>query len=97
MTTSTSLASNAGLIKTARQIVPIRAACPDDFSDTCALLTTAEGGVTTSVQDNPEAIVPYSDAGTNVNQLTSQHPTHLGRGPVFYHCLAEVCVASPTP
>ena len=32
--------------------------------------------------------------GTNVNQLTSQHLTDLGRGPVFYDCLVEVCVAS---
>ena len=35
-------------------------------------------------------------AGTNVNQLTSQHLTDLGRGPVFYDCLVEVCVA-PLP
>ena len=34
-------------------------------------------------------------AGTNVNQLTSQHLTDLGRGPVFYDCLVEVCLASP--
>jgi anaerobic selenocysteine-containing dehydrogenase len=36
-------------------------------------------------------------AGTNVNQLTSQHVTDLGRGPVFYDCLVEVePAASPT-
>ena len=29
-------------------------------------------------------------AGTNVNQLTSQQLTDLGRGPVFYDCLVEV-------
>jgi anaerobic selenocysteine-containing dehydrogenase len=29
-------------------------------------------------------------AGTNVNQLTSQHLTDLGRGPVFYDCAVEV-------
>jgi len=28
--------------------------------------------------------------GTNVNQLTSQHLTDLGHGPVFYDCLVEV-------
>jgi anaerobic selenocysteine-containing dehydrogenase len=28
--------------------------------------------------------------GTNVNQLTSQKLTDLGRGPVFYDCLVEV-------
>ncbi len=28
--------------------------------------------------------------GTNVNQLTSQHLTDLGRGPVFYDCLVQV-------
>ena len=33
--------------------------------------------------------------GTNVNQLTSQHLTDMGRGPVFYDCLVEVCVAPP--
>jgi anaerobic selenocysteine-containing dehydrogenase len=31
--------------------------------------------------------------GTNVNQLTSQHLTDLGRGPVFYDCLVEVQAA----
>lgn len=29
-------------------------------------------------------------AGTNVNQLTSQRLTDMGRGPVFYDCLVEV-------
>jgi len=29
-------------------------------------------------------------AGTNVNQLTSQALTDLGRGPTFYDCLVEV-------
>ncbi|HET6829237.1 MAG TPA: molybdopterin dinucleotide binding domain-containing protein, partial [Ramlibacter sp.] len=28
--------------------------------------------------------------GTNVNQLTSQRLTDLGRGPVFYDCLVDV-------
>jgi anaerobic selenocysteine-containing dehydrogenase len=28
--------------------------------------------------------------GTNVNELTSQHLTDLGRAPVFYDCLVEV-------
>ena len=28
--------------------------------------------------------------GTNVNQLTSQHLTDMGRGPVFYDCLVDV-------
>jgi anaerobic selenocysteine-containing dehydrogenase len=31
--------------------------------------------------------------GTNVNQLTSQKLTDLGRGPVFYDCLVEVQMA----
>ena len=31
--------------------------------------------------------------GTNVNQLTSQHLTDMGRGPVFYDCLVEVGLA----
>ncbi|MCJ0764866.1 molybdopterin-containing oxidoreductase family protein [Variovorax terrae] len=31
--------------------------------------------------------------GTNVNQLTSQRLTDLGRGPVFYDCLVEVQAA----
>jgi anaerobic selenocysteine-containing dehydrogenase len=28
--------------------------------------------------------------GTNVNQLTSQHVTDMGNGPVFYDCLVQV-------
>ena len=39
-------------------------------------------------------------AGTNVNQLTSQQLTDLGRGPVFYDCLVEVALierAEPPP
>ena len=32
--------------------------------------------------------------GTNVNQLTSQHLTDLGRAPTFYDCLVEVAAAS---
>jgi anaerobic selenocysteine-containing dehydrogenase len=35
-------------------------------------------------------------AGTNVNQLTSQQLTDLGRGPVFYDCAVEV-MRAPTP
>jgi anaerobic selenocysteine-containing dehydrogenase len=31
--------------------------------------------------------------GTNVNQLTSQHITDIGNGPVFYDCLVQVEVA----
>ena len=31
--------------------------------------------------------------GTNVNQLTSQHLTDLGRAPTFYDCLVEVAAA----
>jgi anaerobic selenocysteine-containing dehydrogenase len=30
--------------------------------------------------------------GTNVNELTSQHLTDLGRAPVFYDCLVQVAV-----
>ncbi|CAN5645252.1 molybdopterin oxidoreductase family protein [soil metagenome] len=33
--------------------------------------------------------------GTNVNQLTSQHLTDLGHGPVFYDCLVEVQADAP--
>jgi anaerobic selenocysteine-containing dehydrogenase len=32
-------------------------------------------------------------AGTNVNELTSQRLTDIGRGPTFYDCLVEVVVA----
>ena len=31
--------------------------------------------------------------GTNVNEVTSQHLTDLGRGPVFYDCLVQVSAA----
>jgi anaerobic selenocysteine-containing dehydrogenase len=33
--------------------------------------------------------------GTNVNQLTSQRLTDLGRGPVFYDCLVQVQLSAP--
>ena len=32
-------------------------------------------------------------AGTNVNELTSQRLTDIGRGPTFYDCLVEVALA----
>ena len=37
--------------------------------------------------------------GTNVNQLTSQKLTDLGRGPTFYDCVVQVArvVATSTP
>jgi anaerobic selenocysteine-containing dehydrogenase len=35
----------------------------------------------------------FGIAGTNVNQLTSQNLTDMGRGPVFYDCLVEVQAA----
>jgi anaerobic selenocysteine-containing dehydrogenase len=35
--------------------------------------------------------------GTNVNQLTSQKLTDLGRGPVFYDCLVEVQLPAVQP
>ena len=35
--------------------------------------------------------------GSNVNQLTSQRLTDMGRGPVFYDCLVEVRLAAPPP
>jgi anaerobic selenocysteine-containing dehydrogenase len=34
--------------------------------------------------------------GTNVNELTSQHLTDLGRAPVFYDCLVEVALETET-
>jgi anaerobic selenocysteine-containing dehydrogenase len=34
-------------------------------------------------------------AGTNVNELTSQRLTDMGRGPVFYDCLVQVSTAQP--
>ena len=35
--------------------------------------------------------------GTNVNQLTSQHLTDMGRGPVFYDCLVQVEAEAESP
>jgi anaerobic selenocysteine-containing dehydrogenase len=35
----------------------------------------------------------FGMAGTNVNQLTSQNLTDIGRAPVFYDCLVEVAKA----
>nr|WHW29561.1 putative oxidoreductase, molybdopterin-binding [uncultured bacterium] len=37
----------------------------------------------------------FGDDGTNVNQLTSQALTDLGRAPTFYDCLVEVELAEP--
>ena len=34
--------------------------------------------------------------GTNVNQLTSQRLTDIGRGPTFYDCLVQVERAAET-
>ncbi len=36
-------------------------------------------------------------AGTNVNELTHQHLTDIGRAPAFYDCLVEVEPLPPTP
>jgi anaerobic selenocysteine-containing dehydrogenase len=33
--------------------------------------------------------------GTNVNEVTSQHLTDMGQGPVFYDCLVEVAALPP--
>lgn len=33
--------------------------------------------------------------GSNINQLTSQNLTDMGRGPVFYDCLVEVVLDAP--
>jgi hypothetical protein len=35
-------------------------------------------------------------AGSNVNELTHQQLTDIGRAPGFYDCLVEVCVADGT-
>jgi hypothetical protein len=35
--------------------------------------------------------------GTNVNQLTSQRLTDIGRGPTFYDCLVQVERLAPSP
>jgi anaerobic selenocysteine-containing dehydrogenase len=34
--------------------------------------------------------------GKNVNELTSQHLTDMGRGPVFYDCAVQVCAEVAT-
>ena len=38
----------------ARPVTQVRGACPHDCPDTCALLTTVEGGIATKVQGNPD-------------------------------------------
>ena len=35
--------------------------------------------------------------GTNVNQLTSQRLTDIGRGPTFYDCLVQVAPLAEAP
>ena len=39
----------------------------------------------------------YGADGTNVNELTSQQLTDIGRAPVFYDCLVEVAADATTP
>jgi anaerobic selenocysteine-containing dehydrogenase len=36
-------------------------------------------------------------AGTNVNELTHQRLTDIGRAPSFYDCLVEVALLPPPP
>jgi hypothetical protein len=38
----------------------------------------------------------FGEDGTNVNQLTHQHLTDLGRAPSFYDCLVQVEAAAAT-
>ena len=69
MTTATSAASAH----------TVRGACPHDCPDTCALLTTVEGGVATRVQGNPEH--PHTDGVlcAKVSKYTerSYHPERV--------------------
>ncbi|MBC7446204.1 MAG: molybdopterin-dependent oxidoreductase, partial [Polaromonas sp.] len=48
------LAAAAAALIQLPAVLKVRGACPHDCPDTCALLTTVEGGVATRVQGNPD-------------------------------------------
>ena len=57
----------------------VRGACPHDFPDTCALLTTVENGVAVKVQGNPEHAQTGGVLCTKVSRYTerSYHPERI--------------------
>jgi anaerobic selenocysteine-containing dehydrogenase len=78
ISTSPTLPTDASQIKAA-VTAAIRGACPHDCPDTCALLTTVDGGVATQVRGNPAH--PQTD-GVLCNKLSryterTYHPERL--------------------
>lgn len=66
----------------------VRAACPHDCPDTCALAVTVENGVAVKVEGAKDH--PFTAGRRNANHVTSQAITDIGRGATFYDCLVEV-------
>jgi anaerobic selenocysteine-containing dehydrogenase len=60
-------------------LVQVRGACPHDCPDTCALLTTVEGGVATKVQGNPDHPQTGGVLCNKVSRYTERtyHPERL--------------------
>ncbi len=58
---------------------PVRGACPHDCPDTCALLTTVEGGVAVRVQGNPAHAHTAGTLCTKVSRYAerSHHPERV--------------------
>ncbi|WP_440106687.1 molybdopterin-containing oxidoreductase family protein [Acidovorax sp. BL-A-41-H1] len=57
----------------------VRGACPHDCPDTCALITTVEGGVATRVQGNPEHLHTGGVLCAKVSKYTERtyHPERI--------------------
>ncbi len=74
-----SIFSAADTAKPASQPVQVRGACPHDCPDTCALLTTVEGGVATRVQGNPDHPQTGGVLCNKVSRYTERtyHPERL--------------------
>ena len=60
-------------------ITQVRAACPHDCPDTCAMLVTVEDGVATKVQGNPEHPPTHGALCTKVSRYTERtyHPERV--------------------
>ncbi len=66
-------------IGTAKKVQQIRAVCPHDCPDTCAMLVTVEDGVATSVRGNPDHPPTHGALCTKVSRYVERtyHPDRL--------------------
>ena len=79
LTISPSPTQGVSSLTASHSVHQVRGACPHDCPDTCALLTTVEGGVATKVQGNPAH--PQTD-GVLCNKVSryaerTYHPDRL--------------------